>query len=523
MSFSKIFHEIENTNFSSIILERLFEYSSLENHKNEQMLSAFCHIILKNSITKAETINIDISKIKNDTVKHHLMQLLKKIDPKSKNHNDIYYKLYYTIELNSIEIQSIVDMSMKQKVYSLELTVILNLIKFKGLSSQNIYLLSLKMAESGNIYDYRNNKKLNYKAVLRRYPTGGVSEKIALIMPSLLQCISDRYPFVSPFLVAKTLGFTGGTWDKLSCIPDFNFPNSGDESLSILAKDHVCMTVAQGDYAPSDTFLYQLRSATNTVDSLPLIISSIASKQIANPVDTLLLDIRYGKNAFLKDIQLANDFFNQIKAILENFNIDTIAEFTDTENLLGSSIGNYLEVIESICILKNQSDYDNFSFDTDLLEKQKELVVTMTTKVISHQYNINTKDIAELCLESFLNFKVFNSFKKILISHGVLSETISKIEGNEIFDKFFHLKEYPIIAHQTGVIEEINQKNIGNFVNMELGAGTNYFNKENRLYDGVLLKKKVLSQVNKDAIIAIVYSTKDINTKSLSSKFFTIK
>jgi pyrimidine-nucleoside phosphorylase len=470
-----------------------------------------------------EIISNNLHKIKNDTIKPHLVDLLDVTNRRREKNNDIYYKLFYTIELDNIDIQSIVNMSLEPNTYSLQLTIILNLIKYKGLSLRSIYLLSVKMAESGHIYDYRKNEKLGYKAVLRRYPTGGVSEKIALIMPSLLKCISSKYQFVSPFLVAKTLGFTGGTWDKLSSIPDFHFPDPGDESVSILAKEHVCMTVAKGNYAPSDTFLYQLRSITNTVNSLPLIISSIASKQIANPVDTLLLDIRYGKNAFIKDIELANDFFTQIKAILDNFNINTIAEFTDTENLLGVSIGNYLEVVESICVMKNQSDYYRFSFDLELLQQQKELVISMTTKVVSEQFNVAPDEVKKLCLESFLNFEVFNSFKKMLSSHGVSTETILKIENNEAFGESSQLKEFPIHAHQTGVIEKINQKDIGNFVNMELEAGTNYFNKESRLYDGVLIKKRPLSKVSKNEIIALVYSSINIDTRPLSNNFFKIK
>lgn len=523
MSVSKIFYEIENTNSPYNTLEKLFEFSSSKKLKNEQILSAFCQIALKNTDKIAKTICNDIYRIKNKIITPYLIHFLDVINQKTKDNSDIYYKLFHKIELDSTIIQSIVDMTLEENLYSLQLTVILNLIKYKGLSSQNVYQLSLKMAESGNIYDYRKNKKLNNKAVLRRYPTGGVSEKIALIMPSLLKCLSDKYQFVSPFLIAKTLGFTGGTWDKLSSIPDFSFPNSGEESISIMAKEHVCMTVAKGDYAPSDTFLYQLRSITNTVDSFHLIISSIASKQIANPVDTLLLDIRYGKNAFLTDIELANDFFIQIKEILNKFNIHTVAEFTNTKNLSGVSVGNYLEVIESICIMKNQSDYHQFSFDKELLQKQKELVITMTTKVISEQFNVNPNEVENLCLESFSNFEIFNSFKKILTSHGVSSKTISKIENNESFGQFTQLKELPILAHQSGIIEEINQKSIGSFVNMELGAGSNYFNKENRFYDGVLLKKKIKSKVKKNEIIALVYSSMDIDTTTLSNNFFTIK
>lgn len=521
MNFSKFFQKIEESTILDTILNDIINQAAEQNFIREQVLSAICHIVLKDS----GTINIILShtdKLKYLGIDSHVLNVLNLIKKNKDVKKNIFYKIYHKIELDQSEIQLIVEMSLQPDSNSLNLTVILNLIKNKGLSSQNILTLSIKMAESGKIFDYRNYQKLNNKKILRRYPTGGVSEKIALIMPSLLKCIAKKYDFVSPFLVAKTLGFTGGTWDKLSSIPNFNFPNPGDESISILAKESVCMTVAKGDYTPSDTFLYQLRSITNTIDSLPLIISSIASKQIANPMDTLLLDIRYGENAFLRNLKQAQVFFRQIKPILDKFKINTIAEYVNTENLYGSSIGNYLEVIESICIMKNQTSYDQFSFDFDLLQQQKDLVVSMTSKLISTQFNVKHEDIYNLCNNSFNNLEVFESFKEILSSHTVDPNTISKINNNLPFYNNLKLKEFPIYSHKTGIIEKINQKNIGTFVNLQLEAGTNYFNTEDRLYDGILIKKKQNSYVYEHEVIATVFSITDIDTRSLSNNFFKI-
>lgn len=521
MNFSNFFQKIEENNILDTILYDIINQASEQSFTKEQVLSAICQIVLKDSCT-LDIISSNKNKFKHLGIDSHIDNVLNVIKNNKDVEKNIYYKIYYKIELDEIEIQSIVEMSLQPDSNSLSLTVILNLIKHQGLSAQNVFTLSKKMAESGKIYDYRNYQKLNNKKILRRYPTGGVSEKIALIMPSLLKCVSKKYDFVSPFLVAKTLGFTGGTWDKLSSIPNFNFPNPGDESISILAKENVCMTVAKGYYTPSDTFLYQLRSITNTIDSLPLIISSIASKQIANPLDTLLLDIRYGENAFLNDLKQAQEFFQQIKPILAKFKINTIAEYINTENFYGSSIGNYLEVIESICIMKNQTSYDQFSFDLDLLKQQKDLVILMTSKLISTQFNIEYDEIHSLCNDSFNNLEVFESFKEILSSHNVDSNSISKINNNLPFCNNLKLKEFDIYSHKTGIIEKINQKNIGTFVNLQLKAGTNYFNTEDRLYDGVLIIKKQKSYVYQNELIAKVFSIIDIDTESLSNNFFKI-
>jgi pyrimidine-nucleoside phosphorylase len=520
MNYVEIFNKIEEGNLFVGDLNNILSQDIKLKGKNEQFLSALCHILLKDE-TSIEIISNKLDEIKNDEIKNQIIHLLNVIDNK-KNLNSLYYKLYKKEELDEYEIQSIVNMSLMPESYSLNLTVILNLIKFCGLSLDNIYLLSLKMAKSGKIFDYRNIQRLNNKKIVRRYPTGGVSEKIALIMPSLLKCLSKKYDFVSPFLVAKTLGFTGGTWDKLSSIPDFYFPKPGNESINILEKENVCMTVAKGAYNPSDTYLYQLRSITNTVNSLPLIITSIASKQIANPVDTLLLDIRYGENAFLNTIDSAKDFYKQTKLILDKFNINTIAQFTNTNRLLGLSIGNYLEVIESICIMKNQTSYSKYLFDYELLEEQKKLVVLMASELISSQFGLDISKAKDLCHYFFESFEVFGAFKELLISHKVKDTTISKIEKNQDFYQSLDLEEFPIYAHKTGVIEEINQRNIGNFVNMILGAGSNYFNDEDKLYDCVLIRKKQFSEVRKNEVIASIFSTNFVDTRSLSDSFFKI-
>ncbi|MEJ5144856.1 hypothetical protein [Sphingobacterium sp. MYb388] len=522
MNYTEVFNDIENNKNLLQNLEKLINQRKNVRHGKEQYLSSIIQIILKNDpniTTYIESIITDIKEtdIQNEIIK--VLNLKKRNDPNTKS---IIYKLYNKEQLSENDIELFVSMSLEPNIYSLMLTTILNLIKFKGLDLDSQYLLSLKMAESGKTFDYRNSPSFQNKKLLRRYPTGGVSEKIALIMPALLKCLTKEYDFVSPFLVAKTLSFTGGTWDKLSSIPNFSFPDPGLDSINLLSKDGVCMTVAHKDYNPSDTNLYQLRSITNTVDSLPLIITSIASKQIANPVDTLMLDVRYGKNAFLKNLKSANSFFDQIKPLLRMFGIDTIAEFTETNTWYGSSVGNYLEVIESICLMRNVSTYSDLEFDSNLLDQQKTLVIKMTAKLIAKQFSIHPSIVEQKCINLFANNNVYLAFKEILKSHGVCDETIFKIDNTLPFTNTFNIKEFRVNAHKNGIIEEINQKNIGSFVNIKLQAGSNFFKKENRFLEGVLLLKPEQSIVQKGETLALVFSTDDLEVEVLSQEFFKI-
>jgi len=420
------------------------------------------------------------------------------------------------------DFKDFIRFSLDPKRYSILLTSILVLIKEFGLNDSDTEELTIQMANSGKHYNYLDSIELSDKTILRRYPTGGVSEKTALIMPSLLKCLSKKFKLASPFLVAKTLSFTGGTWDKLSCIPGFCFPLPGVESIEKLVKGSVCMTVTSGDYNPSDRNLYQLRSITNTVDSLPLIVSSIASKQIAYPVHELLLDIRYGDNTFLKSKMEAVRFFNLTKSILENNNIHTIAEYTDSKIVNGSSVGNYLEVLEAVCLMRNRTSYSSFAFDQTRMEVQKNLVIDFASTIISSFANASKQDVAKICQTHFSKGEVFESFKELLLDHGVLENTVALIVKEMDFLQGDPLVKYQLMAKKSGTIHSINTKNIGEYVNFCLAGGSNMFSKASNFYNGVLIEKHINQTVSKGDILATVYSQNEIKDVRLSDTFFEI-
>lgn len=521
MSIGRLFRDIDKNKSCILIVKEFIDNISNYNINPVQILSLLCHVILKDAecigFVKSQLVLKEIN-----VVKPYLDELIYLIDNNNYFECGINFKLYNQIELDISDIKSIVAMSLIPEIHSFELTIILNLIKFKGLSTNNIYSLSLEMANSGQIFDYRNDTRFGRKCIIRRYPTGGVSEKISLILPSLLKYFSSKYDFVSTCLVAKSLGYTGGTWDKLSSIPGFSFPNPGDDTVKILAIDNVCMTVAKGEFAPSDTNLYQLRSITNTVNSLPLIISSIASKQIANPVDLLLLDIRYGENAIFSTKEYAIEFYYKINSILEKFDINVIPEYTNSSLLNGYSIGNYLEVLESICIMRNQQSYSSIPFDVNVLKYQRDLVVLMAAKLISYQFKEDINRVIKACNEAFYELKVYESFKELLLSHGVKDEVILTIEANKFLREFETLNQHKIISNKNGILKNINQKNIGDFVNLELKTGINVFSNLNRLYDGFLLKKHMNSNVRKGEIIGVVFCSESCKNDDFENLFFEI-
>lgn len=521
MDYFQLYENIESGESLNATVEFIFKVENLYNISDEQILSLLCHLILKDK-SLIPLILDKISKLKKESIVSHLQDFISLFQG-DYNIIDIKYKLVRKKELSDKDIDYFINRSLSPESYSLELTIILILIKRYGLSLNNIHSLSWKMAKSGNIFDYRRNEVLKNKKVIRRYPTGGVSEKIALLMPSLLKCLSKDFQFVSPFLVAKTLSYTGGTWDKLSCIPGFHFPASGTETLSVLSKYDVCMTVTKESFNPADRNLYQLRSITNTVQSIPLIISSIASKQIANPVDTLMLDIRFGSNGFIQSFKDANVFFSTTKRLLEEYGIETISEFTTTNFMGGSSVGNYLEVLEAISIMKNQICYDQIEFDSDRLEIQKTLAIEMTSKLISKQFDVSYSKVKVLCQDYFSSQLVYNAFKELLVTHNVDEGVIKQINKNQHFGKGSRLKKYEVLAPKTGRIKEIWQKKIGSFVNFTLHAGSNLFKERSRFYNGLLIKVTNNAVVRKGDSLATIYSEDKVDTIELANHFFKIE
>jgi len=155
------------------------------------------------------------------------------------------------------------------------------------------------MLESGSVFDYRSLARKTGRRLIRRYPTGGVSEKVSLILPSILVALSEHIPLMSTTLVARSLSFTGGTWDKLAIIPEFRFAAPGQDIENILAETRVAVCTTNSQVCPADRSLYTLRSLTGNVVSKPLIISSICSKHLALPVHRILMDVRFGPGSFM--------------------------------------------------------------------------------------------------------------------------------------------------------------------------------------------------------------------------------
>jgi len=518
MRVSEIFEAIDLTTSPEKLFQELFIIKkALPEMLKEQETSIQAHLLIKMAMNK--TAMQEVGEFIRGRAEADIIRLAELLSGDKNNAVFLEAKIYHGISLKQKDIQEIVSLSLKKPVHHCRLTIILVLIKLCGLSDENTKRLSLAMAYSGEVFDYRSRSELDYRKLLRRYPTGAVSEKIALVMPALLRCFTRILPISSPFLVARSLSFTGGTWDKLSTIDGFTFPAAGDESFRLLKESGVCMSVTLDSFNPSDRLMYKLRSLTNTVISMPLIISSIASKQIASPVDYLLLDVRFGKNAFLDSHQRAMDFYEKTKAILSAEKINTQACFTDTELITGSTIGNLLEVLECVAMMKQKTCFGELIFSKPQINSQLDLIFKLTGELIFSMGTSDPRTIYNQCEEFLATGELYISFKALLEDHRVGKPTLESLDLEDYFTQK-RLISTDVFAAESGVITSFNQREMGNFVNFELNRQNVHF--EGQKNGGILLLKHEGDYVDKGDLIARIFSDSDFTMNDYLFNLFIV-
>ncbi len=187
-----------------------------------------------------------------------------------------------------------------------------------------------------------------------KHSTGGIGDKISIALAPALACCGVDVPMVS----GRGLGTTGGTLDKLESIPGFRCDMSMDEFRSVVNMCGCAIVSASANLAPADKKLYALRDVTGTVPSIPLITASILSKKMAESLDALVLDVKWGSGAFMKTLQQAGDLADSLVGVSNQMGVKTTALITDMNQPLGRMIGNALEVNEAIDVLNGQGPED---------------------------------------------------------------------------------------------------------------------------------------------------------------------
>jgi pyrimidine-nucleoside phosphorylase len=377
-----------------------------------------------------------------------------------------------------------------------------------GMGTDDTRVLTELMASSGERFDYREAPELSGLRLIRRYPTGALSEKVALILPSLIASVRTRAPVCSPFLVARSLGHTGGTWDKLSAIPGFVFPEPGDDSIRALKSCGVAMTVTQGHANPADRKLYQLRSATGTVESNPLIVASIASKQLTFPVHRLLLDVRVGPGAFLKDQSAGTTVGREISALVRREGISCSYTLTPTAQPSGSAIGNALEVAEAIAVMGGSDR----GWDPRALAEQRLIAVDFFAKLMAAEVtSMNSAEWARVAFEQLNTGAVLRHFAEVLNAHGVSASTATGLLRDPAMALAIPSESLLVRSTTAGVFRSLDQPGLGEIVNRILGAGGNEFEGSFDPTGGIVLGLRLGDVVRADEPLCRVFSCRRLS------------
>ena len=402
---------------------------------------------------------------------------------------DMIEKKKYGIELSKEEITFAINSYLSEEVKDYQMSALLMAIWFKGMTDREIFDLTEIMLNSGNKIDLSSIDGVK----VDKHSSGGVGDKTTLILAPLVASCGVKMAKMS----GRGLGHTGGTIDKLESIEGFNTSLTEKEFLNNVKKIGVALTGQTGNVAPADKKIYALRDVTGTVDSIPLIASSIMSKKLASGANKLVIDLKLGNGALVKTIEEADRLGNLMVKIGKNFGLDTVCFVTNMNEPLGRSIGNGLEVLEAIDCLKGGGPED-----------LRELIINLGTYLVSLGKNISEEKAKKEVIDNLSNGKAYNKFLEFV-----------KLQGGNIDNISIAPKVFSIKSNKEGFITDIDALKLGNLAR-SIGAGR--FSKEDIIDYGVgfVLNKKVGDFVlENEEIIKVYLNNKDIAINDVLSCF----
>ena len=392
---------------------------------------------------------------------------------------DIIVKKKNKLELSKKEIKYVIKNFVNGEIEDYQMSALLMAIVLNGMNDSEIFYLTKYMIESGDKLDL---SKLGN--VVDKHSTGGVGDKTTLIIAPIVSSCGVKVAKMS----GRALGFTGGTIDKLESIPNIKLDLSEKEFVKQIEDIGVAITSQTKDIAVADKKIYALRDVTGTVESIPLIASSIMSKKIAMGAKNLVIDVKVGNGALVKTIKDARKLAKIMINLGKQNGIKVICLLTNMDVPLGNNVGNTLEVMEAINILQNKEDND-----------LKKLCVELASYMVMLGLNIDLDKAKEMVIKSIEDGSAYSKFKELVAyQHGELD----KLEIGK--------PKYVIKADKDGYIGKIDAIDIGNLA-MSLGAGR--IDKSDKIdYNaGVILKKKVGDYVKKGDVILELYTKKGKN------------
>lgn len=377
-------------------------------------------------------------------------------------------------ELTKEEISFVISGYVEGIIKDYQMSALLMAICLNGMTDEEVFSMTDVMLHSGDILDLSSISGTK----VDKHSTGGVGDKTTLILGPLVASLGVNVAKMS----GRGLGHTGGTIDKLEAIPGFSTSMSLEKFKNQVNDIHIALVGGMGNLVPADKKIYALRDVTGTVESIPLIASSIMSKKLASGADKIVLDIKVGNGALVKNIEAARSLAQLMVKIGLNAGKEVICVLTNMEEPLGTHIGNALEVEESIAFLKGNYQEDVY-----------ELIMTLGSLMVHLGLSIPEEEARKQLEENIKNGKAYSKFEEFIKAQG------GNLEHLEVASKVFSIK-----SKESGYIHRIDTFKLGEVVR-KIGAGR--YQKEDEIDYGVgiILNKKVGDFVLEDEELLKIY------------------
>ena len=395
---------------------------------------------------------------------------------------DIIAKKRDKKELTKEEIEYFVKGYTDGSIADYQAAALIMAIFINGMTDLELYDLTFSMASSGEVLDLSELGE----NIVDKHSTGGVGDKVSIVLLPIVASLGVPVAKMS----GRGLGFTGGTVDKMESIPGYKTNIDIKKFKENVHKIGISMIGQTMNLAPADKKIYALRDTISCVENIPLIASSIMSKKIASGANKIVLEVTYGKGAFMKNIEDAKLLASKMEKLGEYADLEVKSIFTPMDEPIGYAIGNTLEMIEAINFLKG----------IDLPEDLKGIVLEIGSQMIKLAgLGDDIEENKEKMMKNLRNGLAFNKFKEMVKNQG---GDVSYLNDTSKFKKAKYVFE--VKSRKNGIINEINAEDIGR-VACYLGAGRVEKDDKIDMSAGIVLNKKVHDFIEEDDCLCEVY------------------
>ena len=407
---------------------------------------------------------------------------------------DIIHKKRNGGELSEEEIRFFIEGYTDESIPDYQAAALCMAVYFRGMTPKETSILTLAMAESGDQIDLGGIEGFT----VDKHSTGGVGDKTSLIVVPIVASCGGKVAKMS----GRGLGHTGGTVDKLESIPGFRTELNLDDFIKQVNGIGLCIVGQTGELAPADKKLYALRDVTATVESIPLIASSIMSKKLAAGSKGIVLDVKTGSGAFMKTVEESENLAKEMVAIGKSAGRSVTAVITNMDIPLGDSVGNSLEVIEAIKTLKGEGESD-----------LTEVCLTLAAQMLSMVTGEDEKTCYSMAKGAIDNGLAINKLREMISAQG---GNANVVDDYSLFKQPKYTAE--IFSECDGYIEHTDAEKIG-IASVILGAGREKKGDPIDPSAGIVLKKKTGDYVKKGEPLAVFYTDDEGKIEGAKQEF----